>query len=310
MKKNLLSLALCAGLASSVFAEPAKLTAPSAPAPKVNVPTSVAPSAKASDATKRAAATEQSATQEPKVEQIKIPEIEKLTKGHYTQAHVDSLVKNFAARGQRPLTPEVKEMIKNNLISQAIVVQEARKQGITKRADVKAQIDLYGDNIIVGAFLSDYFKANPVNEADAKKEYDAFVAQNAGKKEYQARHILVEKEDEAKQIIEQLKKGESFEKLAKQHTKDEGSKASGGDLGWAIPQESFVPPFAEALVGLEKGKFTETPVKSKFGYHVIQLVDVRGAKAPEFEQVKARIIEGLKAKKLEQLIAGLRAKNK
>jgi peptidyl-prolyl cis-trans isomerase C len=149
-----------------------------------------------------------------------------------------------------------------------------------------------------------------VTDADAKKEYDSLVAQSAGQKEYQVRHILVEKEDEAKNVIEQLKKGEAFDKLAKQHSKDDGSKVNGGDLGWSIPQQSFVKPFADAVLTLEKGKFTQTPVKSQFGFHIIQLVDTRSAKAPEFEQVKGGLLEKLKAKKLEQLIISLRNKSK
>lgn len=311
MKKNVLSLALLAGMASSAYAtEPVKLAAPATQAPQVTAPAIPAPAVKTPDVTKKDDKSHEAAAVEAKPEAFKITDIDKVTHGHYNQAHVDALVKNFTARGQRPLTPEVKEMIRNNLISQALVVQEARKQGLAKRTEVKAQIDLVGDNILVGAFLSEYFKHNPVTEADAKKEYDALVAQNPNQKEYQARHILVEKEDDAKLIIEQLKKGESFEKLAKQLSKDEGSKANGGDLGWAVPQETYVKPFADAVVALEKGKFTQTPVKSKFGYHVIQLIDSRAAKAPEFEQVKAGIMEKIKAKKLEQLITGLRNKTK
>jgi peptidyl-prolyl cis-trans isomerase C len=314
MKNSKISLALLSGLiASTTFAaEPAKLAAPAATAPKAAAPAAKSPAAQApTDKEKTDTAAQDKTAAAGKADSsLKIPDIEKVTHGRYNQSHVDALVKNILARSHQPLTPELKEMIRNNLISQSLVAQEAHKQGFDKQPELKAQITLVGDTVLVGAFVSDYFKHNPVTDAEVKKEYDSFVAQNAKKKEYQVRHILVEKEEDAKQIIEQLKKGEAFDKLAKQHTKDEGSKANGGDLGWSVPQDTFVKPFADAVIALEKGKFTQTPVKSQFGYHVIQLMDIRGAQPPSFEQSKAGIQERLKAKKLEQYLLSLRNKSK
>jgi peptidyl-prolyl cis-trans isomerase C len=146
-----------------------------------------------------------------------------------------------------------------------------------------------------------------VADADIKAEYDKFKAQ-AGDKEYHARHILVEKEDEAKAIIAKLKGGAKFEELAKQ-SKDPGSASNGGDLDWASPA-SFVKPFSDAMVGLEKGKITETPVKTQFGYHVIKLEDVRAAKVPTLEEIKPQIAESLQQKKLQAYQQELRTKAK
>lgn len=124
---------------------------------------------------------------------------------------------------------------------------------------------------------------NPITDDALKAEYDKIKAQ-MGDKEYKARHILVEKESEAKDIIAKLKKGEKFEKLAEK-SKDPGSKYKGGDLGWNAPA-SYVKPFSDALTMLQKGKFTTEPAQTQFGYHVIQLDDVRDLRAPSFDEVK------------------------
>ena len=147
--------------------------------------------------------------------------------------------------------------------------------------------------------------AHPVSDADVKAEYDKIKSQ-LGDKEYKARHILVEKEEEAKAIIAKLDKGEKIDDLAKQ-SKDPGSKDKGGDLGWANPA-SFVKPFADALSKLEKGKYTTTPVKTDFGYHVIKLEDTRPLKAPAFDEVKGQLKQRLEQQRVEKHIAELRSK--
>jgi peptidyl-prolyl cis-trans isomerase C len=161
--------------------------------------------------------------------------------------------------------------------------------------------------IVIRALVADYVKKNPVSEADMKAEYEKFKAQS-GDKEYHARHILVEKEDDAKAIVAKLKAGAKFEDLAKQ-SKDPGSASRGGDLDWASPA-SFVKPFSDAMVGLQKGQFTETPVHTQFGYHVIKLEDVRPAKVPSFEEVKPQIAEALQQQKLQAYQQELRKKAK
>jgi peptidyl-prolyl cis-trans isomerase C len=150
-------------------------------------------------------------------------------------------------------------------------------------------------------------KTHPVTEDQIKKEYEDIRAK-LGNKEYKARHILVENEAEAKAIIEKLKKGEKIEDLAKA-SKDPGSKERGGDLGWANPA-SFVPPFSAAMTKLEKGKFTETPVKSDFGWHVIQLEDTRELKLPPIDEAKGQIGQQLQQRMVQKHIEDLRAKAK
>jgi peptidyl-prolyl cis-trans isomerase C len=157
------------------------------------------------------------------------------------------------------------------------------------------------------AYVADFVKTHPVSDAQLKAEYDRLRAAR-GDKEYKARHILVEKEEEAKAVIADLKKGKKFEELAKQ-SKDPGSKDRGGELDWNSPS-GYVKPFADAMVKLEKGKYTEQPVQTQFGWHVILVEDVRPTKFPAFEEVKPQLTERLQQQAFSKSVADLRAKAK
>ena len=211
-------------------------------------------------------------------------------------------------RSGRPVTPDVEGQIKEEVIAREIFMQEAQKRGLEGSADFKAQMELARQTILIRELFTDYQKNNPVTDAEIQAEYDKFVAANGGK-EYKASHILVEKEADAKAIIASLKKGAKFEDLAKKQSKDPGSAAKGGDLDWANPA-SYVNEFTEALLKLAKGKTTETPVKSQFGWHVIRLVDVRQAELPKLEDVKPQVAQQLQQQKLVKFQEDLRAKAK
>jgi len=221
-------------------------------------------------------------------------------------SRADVMIKQLAAQGQ-PDSPQLRAMVKEELINREILIQEADKLGLSNSSEVKNQVEIARQSIAIRALIQDYLKKNPVKDAEIQAEYDKFKAQ-AGDKEYHARHILVDKEDEAKAIITKLKGGAKFEELAKQ-SKDPGSAANGGDLDWASPA-SFVKPFSDAMVGLQKGQITETPVKTQYGYHVIKLEDVRAAKIPALEEVKPQIAESLQQKKLQAYQEDLRKKAK
>lgn len=222
-------------------------------------------------------------------------------------SRVDTMVKQMAAQGGQQDSPELRAMVKEELITREILMQEADKRGLSNSPDVKNQLDMARQAIVIRALISEHMKKNPVTDADIKAEYDRYKAQ-AGDKEYLARHILVEKEEEAKAIVAKLKGGAKFEELAKQ-SKDPGSAANGGSLEWASPS-MFVKPFSDALVGLQKGQLTDTPVKTQFGYHVIRLDDTRAAKIPPMEEVRPQIAESLQQKKLQEFQQDLRAKAK
>ncbi|MEN3296826.1 MAG: peptidyl-prolyl cis-trans isomerase [Burkholderiales bacterium] len=221
-------------------------------------------------------------------------------------SRADAMVKQLAAQGQQD-SPQLRSMVKEELINREILIQEADKLGLGNNPDVKSQLDIARQSIVIRALVADYLKKHPVTDAEVKAEYDKFKAQ-AGDKEYRARHILVDKEEDAKSIIAKLKGGAKFEDLAKQ-SKDPGSAANGGDLDWASPA-SYVKPFSDAMIGLQKGQITETPVKTQFGYHVIKLEDVRAAKIPAMEEVKPQIAESLQQKKLQAYQEDLRKKAK
>lgn len=221
-------------------------------------------------------------------------------------SRADVMVKQLAAQGQAD-SPQLREMVKEELINREILMQEADKRGLTSTPEVKNQVEIARQSIAIRALVQDYLKKNPVSDAEIKAEYDKFKSQ-AGDKEYHARHILVDKEDEAKSIIAKLKGGAKFEELAKQ-SKDPGSATNGGDLDWASPG-SFVKPFSDAMVGLQKGQITQTPVKTQYGYHVIKLEDVRDAKVPSLEEVKPQIAESLQQQKLQAFQEDLRKKAK
>ena len=207
-------------------------------------------------------------------------------------ARVEALAKQVTASGQA-VNDTVREQLKQEVITREIFMQEAERRGVAADDDYKVQMDLARQTLMIRALFENERKAHPVTDAEVKAEYDKFAAANSGK-EYRARHILVEKEDEAKSIIKQLKGGAKFEELAKKLSKDPGSGANGGDLDWANAA-SYVTEFSEAMVKLGKGEMTQEPVKSQFGWHIIRVDDIRQAQLPKFEEVKDQI-----AKQLEQ----------
>jgi peptidyl-prolyl cis-trans isomerase C len=219
---------------------------------------------------------------------------------------VDAIVHAQEAQGQKD-TPDLRAAIRDRLIMLEVVAQEANHKGLGKSIDTVAEIELARSNILAQAFRADYLKHHPVSDDAMKAEFEKLKSQ-MGDKEYKARHILVENESEAKEIIAKLKKGEKFEELAKV-SKDPGSKDHGGDLDWNLPS-GFVKPFSDAMVKLEKGKYTETPVQSQFGWHVIQLEDVRPAKFPDYEQVKPNLEKRMQEAMFEKAVNDLRAKAK
>jgi peptidyl-prolyl cis-trans isomerase C len=222
------------------------------------------------------------------------------------KSRVDAVVQAQTAQGKAD-TPELRAAIRDRLIILEVIAQEADHKGLAKSADTVSQIALARTNILAQAYRANYLKNHPISDDALKAEFEKLKSQMSDK-EYKARHILVEKEDEAKDIIAKLKKGEKFEELAKV-SKDSGSKDHGGDLDWNQPG-GFVKPFSDAMVKLEKGKYTETPVQSQFGWHVIALDDVRPTKFPDFNEVKSGLEQRMQEAAFEKAVADLRAKAK
>lgn len=223
------------------------------------------------------------------------------------KARLEVLSEQIAKSG-RPVTPDMAPQLREEVITREIFMQEAEKKGLNNSADFKNQMELARQSILINELFSDYKEKNAVTDADLKAEYDKFAAANGGQ-EYKARHILVASEAEAKEIIASLKKGGKFEDIAKKKSTDTGSGAKGGDLDWANPG-SYVPEFSAALVKLGKGKTSEEPVKSEFGYHIIRVDDVRTAQLPAFEDVKPQIAQQMEQQKLAAYQEELRKKAK
>jgi peptidyl-prolyl cis-trans isomerase C len=221
------------------------------------------------------------------------------------QSRMEFMMEQQRGRGA-PDNQQTRLMMREELINREVVSQEAAKSGLAKSPDVQTQMDIARQEILVGAYLRDWVKKHPVSDAEVKQEYERARAQT-GDKEYRARHILVDNEDQAKQIIADLDKGAKFDELAKKNSKDAGSKERGGDLDWNVPS-AFDKQFSDAMVKLDKGKYTSAPVQTRFGYHVIELDDVRPVKFPGMEEVRGRIAQQIQQQKIEELVRGLRAK--
>jgi peptidyl-prolyl cis-trans isomerase C len=224
------------------------------------------------------------------------------------KARVDALIAQVTKSGQQQRTPELEKQVRDEVVLREMFMQEAEKRGVTATADYKLQMELARQSILIRALFADFAAKNPVNDAEVQAEYDKFKGQSGGT-EYRARHILVEKEDEALALIAQIKGGAKFEDLAKAKSKDPGSGENGGDLDFASPS-SYVPEFSEAMTKLKKGEMTETPVKSQFGYHIIKLEDTREAKFPAIDEVKPQIVERLTQAKMGKFREEIRAKAK
>ena len=217
------------------------------------------------------------------------------------KAREDAWVKELTKQGQKD-TPELRKMVKERLIQNEVLLQEANKRGIPEQADVKFMLDIQRQNTLIQALLRDEMTKHPVTDAEVQAEYDKQKSM-VGSKEYRARHILVENQADATAIVDQLKKGAKFEELAKK-SKDTGSGANGGDLDWAAP-DAYVKPFSDALQKLKKGEMTEAPVQTQFGWHVIRLDDVRDTQFPPLEQVAPQIRESMQQQKAQAFVQNL-----
>jgi len=220
-------------------------------------------------------------------------------------SYMDFMLKTQEGRPAARNPAQLRSVIRENLLNQEVDVQEAKRTGLLDKPDVQAALEIGKRRAIAQTYMQEWLRANPVTDADVRKAYDEARAQ-AGSQEYHARHILVDSEADAKRVIRELDAGASFETLASE-SKDPGSKARGGDLGWALPTV-YVKPFADAMMKLEKGQTTREPVQTQFGYHVIRLDDVRPVQIPPYEKVEKRIRQQLTQRKVAARVNELRDK--
>ncbi len=219
----------------------------------------------------------------------------------------EAMNKELSAQGQ-PDNQERQQAIKEELVNREVLAQAASKRGLDKSAEVAAQMDMARQAVLVRALFESEVKANPITDDMLKAQYEQFKG-SMGTNEYKVRHILVEKEDEAKAVIADINKGGDFAKIAKDKSKDPGSKDNGGDLDWG-PSARYVKPFADAVQATPKGQMTAQPVKTDFGYHVIKVDDVRPLKVPSFDEVKEQFRQRAQQQQIQKLVMDLRSKAK
>lgn len=225
------------------------------------------------------------------------------------KARFDALLKQLKAQGQ-PDVAGLETQVRDELVMREMFSQEAERQGFGATPEFKAQMEMARQGILISNMFADYQKKNPLADADINAEYERFKAQSKSQStQYRARHILVDKEDEAKALIEQINKGGNFDELAKKNSKDPGSKDKGGDLDFADPS-AYVPEFSAALVKLKKGEMTPAAVKSDFGYHIIKLDDTRETPVPTLENLRPQIVQRLNQQRLGKFREEIRAKTK
>lgn len=223
------------------------------------------------------------------------------------QSRIDAMNRELTAAGQ-PDTPERHQAVREELVNREVLAQAASKRGLDKNPDIAAQMDMARQAVLVRALFEAEVKAHPISDAQLQREYETFKS-SMGTNEYKVRHILVDKEDDAKSVISELNRGGDFAKLAKDKSKDPGSKDNGGDLDWG-PSARYVKPFADALTGMQKGQTSAAPVKTDFGFHVIRLDDVRALKVPEFGEIREQFRQRAQQAQIQKFVLDLRQKAK
>ncbi|HTX04279.1 MAG TPA: peptidylprolyl isomerase [Steroidobacteraceae bacterium] len=216
-------------------------------------------------------------------------------------------IKGITGKTSSDLTPQQRTLALDNLIRAQLIANQAVKEGLDKQPDTAHLIKMERLNILEQAMSQKVLGDQQPTDDELKAEYDAEVAR-LPKTEYHARHILVATEPFADKIIQRLKAGEKFSDLAKAESMD-SSKTNGGDLGW-FTLDHMVKPFADAVAGLKVGEYTQQPVQTQYGWHVIQLLGTRPLTPPPFDQVKQRLVQIVQAKKFQAYTDELMSKAK
>jgi peptidyl-prolyl cis-trans isomerase C len=209
--------------------------------------------------------------------------------------------------GRVPANDKERRQVIEELVGQELLAASAIEDGLDKDPELKIQLENLRRSLLAKRAMKKFNEEHPVSEALLKAQYQTLLART-NDNQYKARHILVETEDEAKAIIAQLDQGADFATLAKEKsTGPSGSR--GGDLGW-FDLKTMVPAFAEAVKGMEKGSYSKEPVKTRFGWHVILLEDVRAVTPPSFEQVRPKLQQLMQQAVVREHVAELRSKAK
>jgi peptidyl-prolyl cis-trans isomerase C len=268
----------------------------------IAVPAIAQDAAKEPAAAPATTATPAPATQAP----LKDYTVIKMGSEEIKNSEVQDIWKGLFPGGSAPDFNSFDENIRQNvlrgLVSERLIYREALKSGIDKSDEVQKRLEAMRKQVIMQAFMEEKAKTL-VTDAQLKAAYNEKVAANKGQEEVKARHILVASEDEAKKLVDQIKKGGDFDKLAKEKSTDKGSGANGGELGW-FTKDKMVPEFADAAFKLKKGEVSE-PVKSAFGWHIIKLEDRRPMQMASFDEMKESLRAEATNKAVQNYVEGL-----
>jgi len=191
----------------------------------------------------------------------------------------------------QPNSPELREKARDILITKELVLQEADKRGLTKSPEIQEAIEQAKLSVLVSAVFEDFVSKEGISDAELQTVYDSMKSQMGGK-EYKTRHILVGEEKLAKSLLAKIKAGASFAELAKANSKDPGSAVKGGDLDW-VSANSLVPEFSKVMTTLSAGQLAPEPVKTEFGWHIIQVDEIKETPIPTLAEVKPKLVQML-----------------
>lgn len=224
------------------------------------------------------------------------PSVASVNGANISQNFFEQYIKAITGKAASELTPEQRSQALDNLIRAQVVGQQAGKDGVDKVPETAALLELTRLNVLQQAVAEKYLKDRKPTEQELRAEYETQVGSLA-KQEYHAKHILVATEPFAQKVVERLQKGEKFEEVAKHESMD-SSKDNGGDLGWFTP-DKMVKPFSDAVLSLKPGEYTHKPVQTQYGWHVIELVEVRDLQPPPYDNVRQRLEQVVQAKKVK-----------
>jgi peptidyl-prolyl cis-trans isomerase C len=207
-----------------------------------------------------------------------------------------------ARKSADELTPEERKAVITDLAGIMLMANEAEEQGLLKERTVVAQLELTRLQLLARAMAARYIEQNPVTDAELQALYDENLPRLANQ-EYKARHILVETQEEADSVIQQLKQGRSFADLAAERASGP-TGPNGGDIGW-FTAASMSQPIVDAVSAMQVGAYSDQPVKTDYGYHVLLLEDTRAQEAPTLESMRQELTNAVQGKKIQDHLRAL-----
>jgi peptidyl-prolyl cis-trans isomerase C len=213
-------------------------------------------------------------------------------------------IKNEVMKEGIEITDDMEKNIVKRLIDLELIYQQAKKEGLTSQTEFLSKSELAFKELIYTTYLQNFIKKNKITKKEIKKSYETLLS-NFNKNDYKASHILVNTKEKAKSIIKSLKKGGDFKELAKLNSTDKESKNNGGDLGW-FGADDMVESFSNAIKEMTVSEVTDYPVQSQFGWHIIQLNEIKPSLAPSLDEKIDDIKIMLQKSKLKKYLDDLR----